>query len=69
MIGGCNFKIKLIRWKGMEEPVDIIACKLMNKTEECVGEKNCILYQIYDKLDTIFIAKEHSKTMEGLAKK
>lgn len=35
----CPFKYKW--WKGMEEPVDIIACKLMSPPNECVGEKAC----------------------------
>ena len=75
MIKECNFKQKVLLI-GYD---DKYSCRLMYISDtldkdiagnpECPGEDNCILYQIYDKLETMFMAKEHSKTMEGLARK
>lgn len=39
----CPFKYKW--WKGIEEPIDIVTCKLMNTKDECVGEKNCPIFR------------------------
>ena len=57
MIKECNFKI-------ISKP-DM--CELM-KYSPCPGEDNCILYQIYEKLDIIEIIKGHEKTLSELAK-
>lgn len=46
LIEKCSFKRKW--WKGIEEPIDIIGCKLMPSTQdECVGEEKCVLFQTY----------------------
>jgi len=74
MIKECNFKNKVqdgyqCSLSSLLYETDSLTNGGVQHAKECDGEDNCVLYQIYDKLDTILIAKEHSKTMEGLAKK
>lgn len=39
------------------------------KDSNCDGEDNCILFQIYERLDILELVKGHEKTLNALAKK
>lgn len=68
MIKECNFKRKDKRIKFNDNGItdlsgdnfpeeEYMSCVLTNSSyDECIGENNCILYQIYNKLDELHIS-------------
>jgi hypothetical protein len=55
MIKKCNFKYDT--WREILKPHRMNACKL-SMGNECPGEKNCILFQIYKNIPHMMTKKE-----------